>query len=857
MSSSSPTIRRVGAGALAASMAVGAAVTFSTTAAGAAELPQTFLSTAATTWTYSDDNSDPAAGSPERLVWTGADYDDSSWKSATGTFGAKNGVASGIGANFPITTLLSQYIGASKIDVPTFHFRTSFDIDAEQLDSISGLSATVTYDDALQVFVNGEKVAGFVDDAVEAAPEAQRNLMYAGNSAGDPVTSTFTIDADDLVAGENTVAVGLYQDRESSSDIYFDFTSLTPVVAGEEAPVSYTDLVLTIGADESARNVTWYTNSDTEQVLQYAPGSSVAQFPTTGITTVAASGGTTSSNEFNRRAAVTGLAENTSYVYRVGSEAGGWSQPRTFSTRAFSGDYGFLFFGDPQIGASGNAQRDGEGWAETLDIASSTYPDSELLFSAGDQVNTASSESEYEYYFAPEQLTEIPTVPVNGNHDVGSKAYAQHYTVPNLDETAGAASSASSSGGDYWFIYKDVLYVVLNTNSNDDQSHIDFMQKVVAEHGDEATWKVVAFHHSIYSVASHVNDTQIKRLRDALPTTISELGFDLVLQGHDHSYTRSYLIKNGELADATEVAGQSEISAGEGEVLYVTANSASGSKYYDVKAPDAWYASVINQEKVRNYSHIEVSDGSITVTTLRSQVSGDKTINSVVDEVTLVRDDVTAPEIALPASNEVVEGSTFDALEGVTATDDRDGDVTASLQVEGEVDTSALGEYTLVYTATDAAGNVAEATRLVTVVAAPVAAPKIALVGDAVQGATVTFAGTGFTPGEKVTATVQSEPVDLGSFVVANDGSLSVAWKIPADFAAGAHSIVITRADGTTVSGAFTVSAAAVSGGDSAPGDGLAATGVELPITLLALAVMLVIAGAVIVARRRRVATRD
>lgn len=849
-------LRRAGAGIIAASLAATACITFSTSAANADELPESFIDTASTTWNYSDTNVDPAAGASDRLVWTGADYDASSWKSAVGAFGAKNGQPTGLGSSFPVTTLLSQYIAGATDDVPTFHFRTAFDVDSAQLAELSGLTATVTYDDALQVFVNGEKVAGFEDERVEAATETERNLTYAGNSNGDPVTSTFTIDAEDLVEGENTVAVALYQDRVSSSDIYFDFKSLTPVVEGEEPATAYSDIVLNIGSDETSRNVTWYTNTDSAQTLQYAKGADATSFPTTGVTTIDAAGAATTSGEFNRRAAITDLEENSSYVYRVGSESAGWSEPSVFTTTAFTGDYEFLFFGDPQIGASGNAQSDGAGWAETLDIATETYPNSELLFSAGDQVNTASSESEYEYYLAPEQMTQIPTVPVNGNHDVGSKAYEQHYTVPNLDPNAGAATSGSSSGGDYWFTYKDVLYVVLNTNSDDDQSHIDFMEKVVAEHGDEASWQVLAFHHSIYSVASHVYDTQIERLRNALPTAISDLGFDLVLQGHDHSYTRSYLIKDGELADAEEVAGQSEISAGEGEVLYVTANSASGSKYYDVKAPDAWYGSVVNQEKVRNYSHIEVTGSSITVKTLRSEVHGLDAVNSVVDEVTLVRDDVTAPEITLPENDEIVQGEEFDRLEGVSAADDRDGDLTSSIEVTGTVDVDTLGDYELVYTVSDAAGNAASATRTVTVVDAPVVTPPadeatIAVSGEAVQGGKITFAGKGFTAGESVTAVVHSDPVDLGQFVVAADGTLSIGWTIPADFATGGHSIVITLADGTTVTGEFTVAAAAAAGG------GLATTGAELPLTILGIALIMLIGGGILVARRRLIANRD
>lgn len=850
-------LRRAGAGLVAASLVATACVSFGSTAANADELPESFIDTASTTWSYSDTNVDPAAGASDRLVWTAADYDDSAWKAGTGAFGAKNGEPTGLGDSFPVNTLLSQYIEGTIDDVPAFHFRTSFDIDAAQIAELSGLNATVTYDDALQVFVNGEKVAGFEDERVEAAPEAERNLTYAGNGNGDPVTSTFTIDADDLVDGENTVAVALHQDRISSSDIYFDFQSLTPVVEGEEPAAAYSDLVLNIGSDETSRNVTWYTNTDGEQSLQYAKGTDAASFPTTGVTTVAAAGDATTSGEFNRRAAITDLDENSSYVYRVGSEAGGWSEPRVFTTADFSGNYEFLFFGDPQIGASGDVQRDGEGWADTLDIATETYPDSELLFSAGDQVETAGNEQHYEQFLAPSQLSEIPLVPVNGNHDVGSKAYEQHYTVPNLDPNAGAATSGSSSGGDYWFTYKDVLYVVLNTNSDDDQSHIDFMEKVVAEHGDDASWKVLAFHHSIYSVASHVYDTQIERLRNALPESISDLGFDLVLQGHDHSYTRSYLIKDGELADAEEVAAQSEISAGEGEVLYVTANSASGSKYYDVKAPDAWYASVINQEKVRNYSHIEVTGSSITVKTLRSEVHGEDAVNSVVDEVTLVRDDVTAPEITLPESDEIVQGEEFDPLAGVSATDDRDGDLTSSIEVTGTVDVETLGDYELVYTVSDAAGNEASATRVVTVVEGSVVTPPedeatITVSGDPVQGGKITFEGTGFAAGESVSAAVHSDPVELGDFVVAADGTLSIGWTIPADFATGDHSIVITLADGSTVSGTFTVAAASAGGGDD-----LATTGAELPLLVLGIALMMLIGGGILIARRRMASNRD
>jgi hypothetical protein len=612
-------------------------------AQAADELPATFLSTAST-WKYSDNNTDPAAGNADRLVWTTDTYNDSSWKSGTGAFGskAKDGVITNdLGAGFPVTTPLQHWIdatAASPVDVPTYHFRSDFSMTAGQLDAISGLSATLTYDDAVQVFVNGVKVAGFADDRVQAVADAQKNLTYAGVGAGDPATSTFTIPAAALHAGTNTVAIALYQDRATSSDSYLDLTSLAPVVESATS-TTLTDIVLGVGGTQSERMVTWYSAADTAQVVEFAPSASLVDgaFPASS-TKVDAAGGLTTSLEYNRIATLPGLAENTVYSYRVGPDAEGkWSKTYSFRTQAFDGEFDFLFFGDPQLGSSGNLAGDTAGWVDTLDVARTTYPDAEMLFSSGDQVEHGANESEYAAFLQDDALREVPFVATNGNHDVSSKAYEQHFGTPNTDRTAGAGT-ATASGGNYWFIYKDVLFMDINSNSRDHTAHIAWMNQVVAEHGDEAKWKVLAFHHSIYSTGPHAIDEDVNDRRNVLPTAISDLGIDLVLQGHDHSYARTYLIHNGEKADANEQAGADSVVAGPGGVLYVTANSASGSKYYEASASGSWWLSVSNQEKVRNYSAVEVTDTAITVKTLRSQAKDDsKPVNSVVDQVTLTR----------------------------------------------------------------------------------------------------------------------------------------------------------------------------------------------------------------------------
>ncbi|EOL42832.1 immunoglobulin-like domain-containing protein [Enterococcus caccae] len=73
--------------------------------------------------------------------------------------------------------------------------------------------------------------------------------------------------------------------------------------------------------------------------------------------------------------------------------------------------------------------------------------------------------------------------------------------------------------------------------------------------------------------------------------------------------------------------------------------------------------------------------------------------------------DTTAPTITAP--EETIEQNTqVDIYEEVTATDNKDGDVTANLLVDKPLDTSVLGTQTIHYSVTDATGNTGSADRI-------------------------------------------------------------------------------------------------------------------------------------------------
>src|SRR5699024_3748466 len=147
--------------------------------------------------------------------------------------------------------------------------------------------------------------------------------------------------------------------------------------------------------------------------------------------------------------------------------------------------------------------------------ALATAQDPRFFDSMGDQVNIANSQSQYEQYLAPDATRTVPQATTIGNHDVASKSYEQHFNRPNVTRDHGGGG-AITSGGDYGFIDSGVLFININSNELDTDEHADFIDEVVAEHGDEARWKVLGFHHSIYSTATHNDDADVRRLRKAI-----------------------------------------------------------------------------------------------------------------------------------------------------------------------------------------------------------------------------------------------------------------------------------------------------------------------------------------------------
>ena len=672
--------------------------------------PVSLVESGVTDWSYLDTDTDPADGLENRTAWTAPSFDDSSWETAQGSFGALRGELQELSGGFLPDNLLTQYKeGAPGTNIEAFFFRTDVTVDAEDLADGEQLAGTIRYDDAATVFVNGEKVAGFHDDGFDF-PETgeRRNMQYGGSNSSAPREGTFTVDPEVLVEGENTIAVQLHQGRASSSDLYFDFEELSLQPAPE--PQGQSSILLGVGSDQSERNISWFTDSGVTESVQIAEGAHDTM-PADAQTIEPSERGASDDgvNDYVH-ATVTGLEPSTTYSYRVGSEEGGWSDVITFENHDTDLEHSFTFIGDAQLGSSSSLENDTAGWQTTLDRTNELFPDAHFLLSAGDQINDyAGDPAEYEAYLAPQQMRTQTSAQTLGNHDYNRNSpqglFNQHFNLPNQWEE-------DPTGGNYWFTQNDVLHINVSTENRDFESHRKFIEQTIEQQGAEATWTILTFHRSIYSVGPHALTDGADIRRDFAPILAEIDGIDMVLAGHDHTYARTHLMDGMDVASeetTTAPDGHDQLHPEDGELLYITANSSSGSKYYDmVPEISTPWAAVRDQSKTPTTANVEVGECSITTTTVRVDNS------EQIDKVELVKDK-TAPELTMPGDVTVEVGADFDPLEGVDASDacgelNEDG-----ITVEGTVDTATPGTYDLAYAATDVAGNTASATRTITV----------------------------------------------------------------------------------------------------------------------------------------------
>jgi hypothetical protein len=344
---------------------------------------------------------------------------------------------------------------------------------------------------------------------------------------------------------------------------------------------------LTPGSNAFELNFAWYSNDGSQTLVHIFDESNEIVIKENGFS------GNASKGKFFHKAVVKGLKPNTQYKYSVSGDGTNWSDKYDYKTPK-PGTFRFAAVGDPQlINDLGFEGSTAEGWKKTVTrIAAHNV---NFIAGAGDQVDNGGDESEYAIFFAPPQLRNIPYAPVMGNHDVND-LFTYHFNLPN------SSGGSLEEQGNYWYLYNNVLFVVLNTSPwpGSKQAAESFIRRFDAvfnaaksENVGKYNWIIVQHHRSTRSAARHsVEDESIKHYKEAgFEDLMAKHDVSLVLAGHDHVYARSNPI-NG--------------------VIYITLNSSSGTKYYDTVESVDGDIKVHFQNNKPGYAIFDVKGDAIT-----------------------------------------------------------------------------------------------------------------------------------------------------------------------------------------------------------------------------------------------------
>lgn len=191
-------------------------------------------------WKYLDDGTDLG------INWSQFDFDDSDWDSGNAELGYGDGdeeTEVGYGPNED-----NKYI--------TTYFRHSFNI--EDSNNYQTLTIQLKRDDGAVVYLNGNEILRSNMPGTVISFETQANNAVSGDE--ENLFFEFNIPANDIVIGQNVVAVEIHQISGSSSDISFDFElsatsySNTVIVDSTSFTTQIKDVSRGLGSNENE----WY-----------------------------------------------------------------------------------------------------------------------------------------------------------------------------------------------------------------------------------------------------------------------------------------------------------------------------------------------------------------------------------------------------------------------------------------------------------------------------------------------------------------------------------------------------------------------------------------------------------------------
>jgi len=298
---------------------------------------------------------------------------------------------------------------------------------------------------------------------------------------------------------------------------------------------------------------------------------------------------------------VTDLNPNTLYAYRVANDSfkSEWHQFKTQPET--TGSLSFLYVGDAQNYIL-------ELWSRVIRTAFKTAPEADFFIHAGDLVNDAHDESQWNEWFAAGGFihSQIPTIAVPGNHEYRGLDKESPRENKALSLQWKAQFSFPNNGPEglketcYYVDYPNLRVIALNSNEAI-ELQAEWLKKVLANNPKK--WTVVTYHHPVFSASGGRDNPELRQHWQPL---FEQYKVDLALQGHDHSYAR------GAVYEETKQVNKNDENRLKGPVYVV---SVSGGKMYNIST-EGWESFGAKREKAGEntqlFQYISIAEDQLT-----------------------------------------------------------------------------------------------------------------------------------------------------------------------------------------------------------------------------------------------------
>lgn len=285
---------------------------------------------------------------------------------------------------------------------------------------------------------------------------------------------------------------------------------------------------------------------------------------------------------------VCGLKPGTTYYYQVGGGASGgtWSATQSFTTVPTSGAVTFGFSGD---------SRDSTTVLQNVQLRMRDAAVNFQVYS-GDFVDTGSTESEWTAAFNAVwkdtsnnflTLGQQLIAPIAGNHEDDATDYFAAWPAPGSGSYAKTYYSFNA-GNAHFVEFDDQQLAGGSPLTAEATAQMAWLaQDLAAADANRASFPFVVFvsHRGMYSTSYHANDSDVIFVRGQLAPLFDQYHVDVVFNGHDHEFERSYPLIAGKNAACT--APCSNVTQGMG-TTYIISGGAGSDPYEEGQNPASW-----------------------------------------------------------------------------------------------------------------------------------------------------------------------------------------------------------------------------------------------------------------------------